>query len=243
MGIAQRSRQQLAVSGEVLSRVVVVQDRYRAREVGLLQFPGSTGPTAALTRRSGSARAHPTRESYPHIHKANSPPPPNPLPRLPPPVFISHLGPDRRGPRSPGSPPATCCRAPDLRLHGPDWRATAAAPLRLNGYSPRSSGTGDGAARRAPDARRHGGAGHLRLRDTAPEVGEGQQARGGSERGPWRRARFPPCVRVGGSVSLPRFSRVRAFSGRAGTERGWRGRVPGVPHLWIGRWEDKWRRP
>ena len=31
-------------------------------------------------------------------------------------------------------------------------------------------------------------------------------ARAGRERGPWRRARFPPCVRVGGSVSLPRFS-------------------------------------
>ena len=30
------------------------------------------------------------------------------------------------------------------------------------------------AARRAPDARRHGDAGHLRLRDTAPEVGEGE---------------------------------------------------------------------
>ena len=30
-----------------------------------------------------------------------------------------------------------------------------------------------GAARRAPDDRRHGGVGHLCLRDTAPEVGEG----------------------------------------------------------------------
>ena len=40
----------------------------------------------------------------------------------------------------------------------------------------------DGAARRAPDARRHGGAGHLRLRGTTPEVGEGEEV---------RRNRFP----------------------------------------------------
>ena len=216
MGIAQRSRQQLAVSGEVLSRVVVVQDRYRAREVGLLQFPGSTGPTAALTRRSGSARAHPTRESYPHIHKANSPPPPNPHPRLPPPVFISHLGPDRRGPRSPGSPPATCCRAPDLRLHGPDWRATAAAPLRMNGYAPRSSGTGDGAARRAPDDRRHGGARHLRLRDTAGEVGErGNLLGAGVSAAPGVAPDFPRVCAGAARCLYPDFrGSARSVSGR-----------------------------
>ena len=45
-----------------------------------------------------------------------------------------------------------------------------------------------------------------RPRPLARRLVKGKVARAGRERGPWRRARFPPCVRVGGSVSLPRFS-------------------------------------
>ena len=44
-----------------------------------------------------------------------------------------------------------------------------------------------------------------RPRPLARRLVRGEAARAGRERGPCR-VRFPPCVRVGGSVSLPRFS-------------------------------------
>ena len=56
---AQRSRQQLAVIGEVLSRMVVVQDRYRAGEVGLLQFPVMVCAITEEQRSWSVQEAHP----------------------------------------------------------------------------------------------------------------------------------------------------------------------------------------
>ena len=189
MSIAQRSRQQLAVSGEVLSRVVVVQDRYRAGEVGLLQFPGSPD----------DPDRHALTPPAKVIHISTRPT--HPLPQTPTPVYRhqslyliwGRTGGGRalraRHPQPAAMPPIFACTTGRPR-------GCSTSDERLRPHA-RLAPVG-GAARRAPDDRRHGDAGHLRLRDTAPEVGEGQQARGG---------------------------------------------VPGVPHLWIGCWKDKWRRP
>ena len=171
-------------------------------------------------RRSGSSRAHaPPGESHPHSAKLSTlyTTKLTPSPRTPHPCFTAttslylSLGGKPDGATPPGSPPVNLQRRPRSSLARPGPAGNAPAPLPPSGYSSRSSGTVDGAARRAPDARRHGEAGRLRLRDTAPEVGEGQQARGGSERGPWRRARFPRVCAWAVRCLYPDFRRPGAY--------------------------------
>ena len=75
----------------------------------------------------------------------------------------------------PGSPPTPRSHALGLRLRGCGRRPRGQCHVATEDNEQRC--LVGGAARRAPDGRRHGGAGHLRLRDTAPEVGEGEGVR------------------------------------------------------------------
>ena len=166
-------------------------------------------------RRSGSSRAHaPPGESHPHSAKLSTlyTTKLTPSPRTPHPCFTAttslylSLGGKPDGATPPGSPPVICSDAPGLRLHGPGRLAMRLLPFHRAATRH---------ARLAPLMEQRGGL--LMHAGTVEPVGfacaarprrlvKGKVARAGRERGPWRRARFPPCVRVGGSVSLPRFS-------------------------------------
>ena len=143
------------------------------------------------------------------IHISTSkltPAPQTPHPRLPPPVFRSLFRPDRRGHAlrarhlQPVAMPLIFACAIRTGL------ATRPAPLPPNGHSTtRGRHRFGGAARQAHDDRRHGDAGHLRLRDTAPEVGEGgarsgigrERTLGAARRGVPRRATLSRSVSRG----------------------------------------------
>ena len=128
-----------------------------------------------ISTRSGSSRAPTPPAKVIHISTGTTPPSPRPPPLYRRHQSISLLGSDRTGrprrrarhPSPAATPPVFACTYPDrlatrvlLHFHRAATRHARLAPV-------------GGAARQAPDDRRHGDAGRLRLRDTAPEVGEG----------------------------------------------------------------------
>ena len=166
----------------------------------------STSAIRIITRTCSARRESSTFGEVIHIIHNQT----HPLPPDPPPQFYRHhqslsltCGEAGWG-HATGLATRDLQRRPRSSLARPGPAGNAPAPLPPSGYSSRSSGTVDGAARRAPDARRHGGAGRLRLRDTASKVGEREGSSSWTRgRIPWRRARFPPCVRGRLDVSEP----------------------------------------
>lgn len=132
-------------------------------------YPGAAGATM---------RSRPGTKSYPQISElstVSTTPSPGPPPPLPPPPFLSEPSRTRTGrSRAAGSPPITCSHVPrsSLARSGPAGDAACSPSterlLVTRGWHRLWSRV------RAHHETTTSEAGHLRLRDTAPEVGEGE---------------------------------------------------------------------
>ena len=166
-------------------------------------------------RRSGSSRAHaPPGESHPHSAKLSTlyTTKLTPSPRTPHPCFTAttslylSLGGKPDGATPPGSPPVNLQRRPRSSLaRGTAGRRDCspfAERLRPTSVWPRLAEQRGGLLMRAGTVT----PGIFACAARPRRLVKGKVARAGRERGPWRRARFSPCVRGRLGVATPIFT-------------------------------------